>query len=249
MSAVRISIVTISKDDAPGLERTLASIARQALAPAEVVVVRAGSSTISTAALPLPLVDLADPGRGISAAFNLALGRCRGDWVVFLNGGDCFSDADSLGRLAALSDRADRPEIVSGFARTSGGATIPPQPPRRLADCLFLSHQASAFRRGLFDEIGPYAEDFRVRMDLDWLARYLAVRGAGRIAFSPETLVDYQPGGISSRSLIAFHVEEFRVLARRPAFFPALAGLLCWRLPARMALEALQLARRGTAPR
>jgi len=234
------SIVTISRDDPAGLARTLASIGDQSAPPAEVVLVRAGGSR--DAAID-PRVsgrarDVADPGRGISAAFNAGIAAAAGEWLVFLNGGDAFHGADGLSILARECGAAPEADIVSCRARTDRGDRIPWRLPSSFCDLLFLSHQASAFRRALFAEIGPYDESFRVRMDLDWMARYLLARGGARVAFRDLDVVDYAMDGLSSRSLAGFYGEEFRVLRRSPRFLPALAGLALRRVPERVVREA-----------
>lgn len=234
-----VSIITISKDDAEGLARTLASIVRQDLQPREIVLVRAGDSrnlAIASSIAPR-VVEVPDPGLGISAAFNSAINVCSGEWLVFLNGGDAFSGTESLATLAAECRGAADADIVACRARTDTGDRIPWRLPRAYCDFLFISHQASAFRRALFDDIGGYSIDFCVRMDLDWMARYLLRRGAGAITFADRVVVDYTLDGLSSRSLRRFFAEEFRVLRRSPRFLRALLGLLLRRLPERAALE------------
>jgi glycosyltransferase involved in cell wall biosynthesis len=235
-----VSIITLSKDDPAGLARTLASIPAQTLAPREVVLVRSGSSrglALDPALAPLA-VEIADPGRGISAAFNAGIGASRGAWLMFLNGGDALRGPDGLRSLDEARRAAAGADIVACRSRTDTGDRIPWRAPASFCDYLFLSHQACLFRRALFEDIGPYAEEFRVRMDLDWLARYLLARGRGRIAFADRDVVDYRMDGLSSTSLRDFYLEEFRVLARSPRLLPALAGLLLRRLPERLVRES-----------
>ncbi len=244
------SVITISKDDGAGLARTLASIAAQSLQPREVLLVRAGRSR--ELAVDPGYLDIADPGRGISAAFNAAIAAARGEWLVFLNGGDAFCAPGSLQALADACRAAASADIVACRARTGNGDGVPWFAPRSFCDFLFISHQASAFCRDLFNEasgiaaIGAYSPAFRVRMDLDWMARYLLRRGREDIAFFDRFIVDYGMDGLSSTSLAGFYGEEFKVLARSPRFLPALLGLVLRRLPERALRETW---RRLAAPR
>lgn len=235
-----IAIITISKDDPPGLERTLASIASQIREPYELALVRAGHScgTLPHLVQAAKAHEIADPGLGISAAFNAAIAACRSEWLVFLNGGDSLAHRDSLLRIrAACAAEADR-DIVAFRALTSDGTTLPRRSPRGLCDYLYIAHQASAFRRTLFDTIGLYSDSFRIRMDLDWMARYLLRRGSGRIALVDEVVANYRLDGISSTSLLAFHAEELRVLTRSPRFTPALIDFALRRMPGGLARNA-----------
>jgi len=232
-------IVTISRDDPAGLARTLASVAQQIHPPRALVLVRAGSSCdVALPSIATHVQEVPDPGLGISAAFNAAIDACDGEWLVFLNGGDAFSQADSLARLAAECRAADGADIVACHAMTDAGTMIPRRRPAALCDFLYLSHQASAFRRALFAEVGPYSRAFRIRMDLDWMARYLLRYGHRRVAFAERVIVDYPLDGISSTSLADYHLEEWRVLRRSPRFLPALLGFALWRAPGRLVLEA-----------
>lgn len=241
-----IGIVTISKDDAAGLERTLASIASQSAAPRGVAVVSAGTSCDALARFPpdLRIRAVADPGRGIAAAFNAGLDACDADWVLFLNGGDTFAGRDSLATISAACASAPRADMVTCRARTGSASTLPRLRPRRLWDFLYVSHQATAIRRSLFASTGPYAEDFLIRMDLDWMARYLMRHGHERIVVDDRVVVDYRLDGISSTSLVKFHVEELRVLIRSTRFIPALTDFALRRMPGRIVQAGLRRAAR-----
>jgi glycosyltransferase involved in cell wall biosynthesis len=236
-----IGIITISKDDPAGLERTLVSIARQSAVPMEVAVVCTGLSRDAHQRLDVGLHTrgIADPGRGIAAAFNAGVDACTADWLVFLNGGDTFADRNSLALLGAACAAASSADIVTCRARTGIRSTLPRHRPRRLCDFLYVSHQATAFRRSLFALTGPYSEDFLIRMDLDWMARYLLRYGHERILCDDRIVVDYQVDGISSTSVVDFHAEEIRVLCRSARFIPALADFMIRRLPGRLARSAL----------
>jgi glycosyltransferase involved in cell wall biosynthesis len=235
-----IAIVTISKDDPEGLRRTLSSIANQSAVIHELVLVRAGRSC----EVPVDLAhagrvaDVADPGRGISAAFNAAIANCSSEWLVFLNGGDAFTHRDSLARLAGACAAAADADIVTCRARTDAGTALPRRQPSSMCSYLYISHQASAFRRTMFASVGPYSEAFRVRMDLDWMARYLLRHGNGRIRFVDDAIVEYRLDGISSTSLVDFHLEELRVLIRSSRFMPALADFALRRMPGGLARNA-----------
>lgn len=231
-----LTIISISRDDPQGLEATLTSIAAQTLKPASVIVVRRGlSCAVDLGGFDIAgLREAADPATGISAAFNAGIAAATDDWLMFLNGGDTLLDAGSLQRLgdacAAVPDSSD---IVAGFAITEHGDTIPHRMPATATDFLYLSHQAAAFRRRAFDEVGRYDTSFSIRMDLDWLARYVVLKGNAHIVFVNQPFVCYRMDGISSRSIKTFYTEELRVLARHPRFLARLLQLVLRDMPAR----------------
>ena len=102
--AVLVSIITIVRNDSPGLSRTRASIAAQVgMNDLEWVIVD-GASTDGTAQLALGLDEayastVSEPDRGIFDAMNKGLERAAGTFVVFLNAGDSFANAGVLERV------------------------------------------------------------------------------------------------------------------------------------------------------
>ena len=89
----RVSVVTVTLNNAAGLRQTLNSLAVLQCRPWEVVVVDGGSKD-DTAALvrefevQLPLSFTSEPDRGIYDAMNKGHRNCRGEFVHYLNAGD-----------------------------------------------------------------------------------------------------------------------------------------------------------------
>lgn len=89
----RISVVTVTFNNAAGLRETLGSLAQLQSGPLEIVVIDGGSSDDTPAAVRefesrLPLSFSSEPDRGIYDAMNKGHARCRGDLVHYLNAGD-----------------------------------------------------------------------------------------------------------------------------------------------------------------
>lgn len=102
-----LSVVIKTKDEAPRLRLTLASLAGQTVSPAEVVVVNDGSTDATAAVLaeaanelPLQVVTHSAP-RGRSAAANAGAAAARGDVLLFLDG-DCLAGPDLIARHTTL---------------------------------------------------------------------------------------------------------------------------------------------------
>jgi GT2 family glycosyltransferase len=112
---VSVSVVVRSKDEAPRLRLTLASLGRQS-APCEVVVVDDGSSDHTPAVLaeaqarglPLTAVRHATP-QGRSGAANAGARAASGEVVIFLDG-DTLAHPDLVARHATA--HAARPALV-----------------------------------------------------------------------------------------------------------------------------------------
>ncbi len=198
MSRVWLSFVTVSKDDAPGLSRTLASAAGwRARGGVEQIVVYAGAEPD---ALPEGVQGLRQEGEGIASAFNEGLRVARGEWVWFLNGGDALHEEISPDWMEALLSRT-RADLVVGCIHADGDAG-----PRVLAPLheqwpplhCWLPHPATLVRRQVLIGVGGFSTRYRACMDFDLWQRLL---GAGaRADVVRMSFARFDLRGLSSRS-------------------------------------------------
>lgn len=97
---MKISVVTICRNDAEGLKRTIDSVRWQTYEDIEYIITD-GNSTDSTIDIIKSNSDIIDdwvsePDSGIYNAMNKSLTRCHGDYVIFMNSGDCFYDTNVI---------------------------------------------------------------------------------------------------------------------------------------------------------
>ncbi len=103
------SIITITYNAAQVLQRTLDSVRSQTFRDFEHLIID-GASTDGTLDL-LAGYDatvVSEPDRGIYDAMNKGLRMAKGDYVVFMNAGDTFHDAQTLQRVAAAIPRTSK---------------------------------------------------------------------------------------------------------------------------------------------
>jgi len=209
-----LSVVTICRNAADGLERTLRSVAEQDYPALEHVVVDGASTDGSLALLERhrrPALRFAsEPDRGISHAFNKGIAASTTPWILMLNAGDVFIGNDALRLLAGAMDGSAR--LVSARAR-SGPKTLPRYRVHDGLPLLFrahLSHQATLVHRDVYARHGGYDESFRIRMDFDFFLRVLPYE---KLVFLDREVVDFEPGGISGRQFLRHWQEGRRALA------------------------------------
>jgi glycosyltransferase involved in cell wall biosynthesis len=235
-----VTVIVITKDDPAGLRATLQSIAQQSAADAEVVIVAKGSSlpvAPSGFGLPAEPVLIEQSSAGISAAFNEGIARARGRWLNFLNGGDSYRDAGVLQRMRPHLELPE-PRIVAARARDRlSGIHIPRDHTFAARNVELVSHQASFFRRELFERLGGYSPDFRIRMDFEWMLR---VPADTEVAWVDDTIVEFEGGGISSTQPLRSCLEEYSALQRHPRGPLRVAALFGLYLPLRIGRHALR---------
>jgi glycosyltransferase involved in cell wall biosynthesis len=206
-AARRLSVVTISKDNADGLRRTLLSLREQDLTRElfEVLVIDSASSDGTDDVVrtfgDLPLIFVSEPDRGVYDAMNKGWRLASGDYFHFLNAGDRLSRPDSLS-TALRAAREHRPSwLVFGATHHHGGqrppSTIANLPHRLWPHALGRQphcHQACWFSRELTVALGGYSEAFDFAGDFDFILR------AG-LSCQPleihDSLVSYEGGGLS----------------------------------------------------
>lgn len=100
----KVSVITVVYNDAPGLIRTSKSVLNQDFDELEYLIID-GASTDGTRAVLQELVHndcvrvISEADRGIYDAMNKGILHATGDWLIFMNAGDCFYRNDVLSRV------------------------------------------------------------------------------------------------------------------------------------------------------
>jgi glycosyltransferase involved in cell wall biosynthesis len=89
-----ITVVTVVRNGEKTLERTMLSVINQTYPNVEYIVIDGASSdgTVDIIKRYEDQIDywLSEPDEGIYDAMNKAMDIATGDWIIFMNGGDCF---------------------------------------------------------------------------------------------------------------------------------------------------------------
>ena len=188
---MRLSIITINRNNAVGLEKTMQSVASQTFKEFEYVVVDGASTDGSVEIINKQepefahLKRVSEPDTGIYNAMNKGIRMASGDYIQILNSADCLATPDVTERMLAALDKADYPSIFYG----NMVKCFPDG--RKLIDMSFagreitmldmytgtLNHDPAYIRRDLFDKYGYYDESLKIVSDWKWYLQAIILGG------------------------------------------------------------------------
>ena len=238
---MQLSIITINYNNAEGLEKTIKSIAGQTFRDFEYLVIDGGSSDGSRAVIQKYeeriSYQCSEKDSGVYNAMNKGILKATGDYLLFLNSGDCLHDSRVLEEIVPLLGNED---IVYGdlqFVTPQGERKEVFVYPDVLSVDYFLErslgHPASFIRRNLFGS-SLYDESFRIVSDWKFFLEKIVLEGVP-CRHVTRVVSDFDTGGISSSALVLCDKEREQVLR---TCFP---GMVCNALQsaARMRKEPL----------
>ena len=206
MNNCQVSIVTISKNNYQGLQKTLQSVKEQDYKIIEHIVIDGDSDDGSKEFLDSythskNYIYLSELDNGISSAFNKGLQKSNGDLIFFLNSGDVFFSKTVISEVVQ-SYMQHKWKCAIGVTVTTSfaGETIFYRPPQLSSKFLkyfmFLPHQGFFCETSLHKNY-KYNESLKISMDYELFLRMLKNI---TIFYLPTVISIREPGGISSQT-------------------------------------------------
>jgi glycosyltransferase involved in cell wall biosynthesis len=209
---MKLSIITVNYNDANGLERTIESVISQTFHDFEFIVIDGGSTDGSVDVIKKyeSHIDywVSEPDGGIYQGMNKGLRQAKGDYVNFMNGGDCFHAPDVLENIFSLDSDAD---IITGTHVGSPHPNIG-KDGITMYDLYTgaIDHQASFIKR----EIAlrhPYAEKYRIVSDWKFFIETLIFDNCS-FFYTDTIVVNVDTNGISNTDISLNNLEREAVL-------------------------------------
>lgn len=206
------SIITVTRNNLDGLRATQNSIAIQHCADFEWIVVDGASTDGTPEWLDTTAAHwTSEPDRGIYDAMNKGIDRAAGDYLLFLNAGDCLCAPDTLTRIKkSLQNEV----FVYGDALETRGGALPAYKFANDHDSLprgmFTHHQAMLYRR---DAIGNvrYNTQYKIAADYDFTARFLIAHAGAPVLYCDFPLCLFEEGGVSQKHTDQGRQEQFAI--------------------------------------
>ena len=195
----KVSIITICRNVAASLERTIKSVATQTYLNYEYIIVD-GDSKDDT----LNIINryknaitqwISEPDNGIYDAMNKGIRMATGEWLILMNAGDYFADVDILEKIFSKEISLDKTFLYSDiYSIRQNGKRILRQMSWEKGNII---HQAVIYRKRLHQELGYY----RVTSPLiisDYLF-FISVPKEQVMKLEDVVIAVYEGGGVSSQ--------------------------------------------------
>lgn len=248
---LRFTIATVTYNAGATIQRTLQSVFSQTHEAVEHLIIDGCSTDGTMAAIhryveqntdlrhPHNICLVREPDQGLYDAMNKAIQQARGDYIVFLNAGDCFHSPTVLADVAAQLDARYNParlpavvygetDLVDGEGHFVRHRRL--QAPERLSAKSFLSgmlvcHQSFYVRTDIA-RTELYDLRFRFSADYDWCIRVLRRAERRELARHNTHLIltDYLSEGMTTRNHRRSLVERLRLMAHHYGWGRALAA-------------------------
>lgn len=195
------TIITATYNDIEGLISTWSSIKSQACEDYEWIIVDGGSdcNTIEKIKEMQPTWSISEPDKGVYDAMNKGISLASGQYLIFLNSGDCFVGDDVLGRLKDEIIKNGYPDILYGDSYELDEVGIKHYKQARSHQSvlygMFAHHQAMVFNSVIVADL-KYDLDFKIAADYKYVIESLAK--SSKLIKLSDPIVIFEGGGLSS---------------------------------------------------
>ena len=202
---MKYSIITVNFNNKEGLRKTIESVIHQTFRDFEFIIIDGGSTDGSVDVLKEynSQIDywVSEPDGGIYQGMNKGVKKATGEYLNFMNSGDCFYSTDILEKVSSYHFNADfiiGKDYHYNNETHQGHASI--QPPRTTMIHFFvatLDHQSSFIKRELFSN-SPYDETHRLVSDWIFFTEKIVKEGK-QVQFIPNIICRREEGGLSEQ--------------------------------------------------
>ena len=203
---MKLSIITINRNNAEGLRKTIESVVSQTYTDFEYIIID-GASTDESVDVIKEYADcvtywVSEPDKGIYNAMNKGILKANGEYLLFLNSGDWLVDEDVVKYFVSQKSNSD---IVAGNAKLWDGEVIGIFESADTSKIDFstffyntIPHQASFIKHELLLKNDLYNESYKIVSDWEFFIKAIIIHNCSYFHID-RTIVFYDMQGISAR--------------------------------------------------
>lgn len=223
---MKLTIISINRNNYIGVEKTIHSVMKQTRSDFEYIIVDGASDDGSVEVIERlssqfknRLKWISEPDTGIYNAMNKGLKMACGEYVQFLNSGDCLISENVVERMICALELNHYPSILYGnmVKVMSDGSLL--RDKGFAGDAISflgfyvgtLNHSSAYIKKVLFDKYGLYDESLKIVSDWKWYLQAI-IFGGERPAYADIDVSLFDMNGISETNKDLDKKERRRVL-------------------------------------
>lgn len=200
---MKLSVITINYNNRDGLRKTVESVVNQTCRDFEYIVIDGGSTDGSVDVIKQYADNIdywvSEPDKGIYNAMNKGIAVAHGEYLNFMNSGDCFYNCNSIAEFVNL--QANEDIVFGNMVDSNTGKRMGCISSDNITAADFLNaslpHQASFIHKDAFEKYGLYDEKYKIASD--WKFFFCAiVFMSAPIKYVNITFAKYDNEGIST---------------------------------------------------
>lgn len=225
MNNEKISVITVVRNDANNIERTILSVLEQTYNNIEYLVFD-GNSTDGTWEIIQKYKDqldiaVSEPDNGVYDAMNKGIQYASGGWVIFMNSGDTFYDHNVVQKIFSMEFDRNTSAIFgasSFYNRISGNSIVVAPSEDGLMKYMPSCHQSIFTATSELKERGF---DTKYKIIADFIFYYFLYQRNPNYLKVDDIISIYDDSGISSnkknttKEYIKFFIEQRKFVAFR----------------------------------
>ncbi|MBQ9494580.1 MAG: glycosyltransferase [Treponema sp.] len=222
-----LSIITINRNNAAGLQKTIESVKNQTCKNYEHIIIDGASSDGSVRVIQDALKDAdyaqhvtywcSEKDSGIYNAMNKGIRHATGDFIAILNSGDCYV-SDILLRINDIAACHPDAILYGAINRVRDGIfeNVEGRSAQNIPTAMIV-HPACFVPRALHERYGLYDEQYKIAGDYDMFCRFY--KNNVPFYYTGLIVADFDVTGLSSISDTVF--KENEVIQRKYGYYIA----------------------------
>lgn len=204
---IKLSVITINRNDVRGLEKTIKSVLSQTSQDFEYIIIDGASTDGSKELIERLAIDdnrlsywCSEPDSGIYNAMNKGIRQAQGEYCLFLNAGDSLVDDNVISDFIKTNYNQDF--ICGNIHHVDDDKKIrtirvPEKINLKYLWWQSIPHQSSFIKRALFENLGYYNEELKFFADWEFVLKTVVINNCSYVHYNRD-IADFDINGVSS---------------------------------------------------